>query len=300
MPSNKVILLIDDNKAFSEEFSKLSSTYGVTTIHKTNYKDMVDSLPTLYNKLCCIVLDINCLMEPTQEIERADFLGKAISFLDQNYSAIPRVILTAIPNGYEDVKKYFAEEKVFMKTSKDIINMIQYIDSIDIENVKIRSLYSDVFEIIERSSLANETETQIIDLIKKSESKDYSDILDSLAKIRRIQESIFQTINKEDKNILPDELFKENKDIKFWDIHKHLQGNPTRDSGFKPVSNVYYTNLIANFSELIYKVSSDNGSHNPYENNDYNPTSYSVKSLTNALMDFIRWFGSLNLTKPKK
>ena len=295
MNTQRVIFLIDDDTDFSKEFAQLSITYRIGTIHKTNYRDMVKDLPLLSGKLSCIVLDINCLIEPNQEVEREDFLGKAISYLDQNYKSLPRVILTAVPSGYDDVKKYFANEKVYMKTKNDIIAMLQYIDGLDIESEKIRSLYSDVFEILERSLNTNEIETQLLSLIKKSDSKDYSEIVDCLAKIRRIQESIFQNINKTNKEILPDSVFKENKDLKFWDIHKHLQGNPSRDTNYKAITKVYYSGLIADFSEMLYKISSDNGSHNPSENHGYNPTAYSVKSLMNALMDFIRWFGTLNI-----
>jgi len=99
-----------------------------------------------------------------------------------------------------------------------------------------------------------------------------------------------QTLNKKAKNVLPDNCFKSNKDIKFWDAHKHLSGNKTKDSGYIPTTTVYYSGVIELFSEIIYKISSDNGSHTPYENPDYYLTKYTVQSLTYALMDFLKWF----------
>ena len=220
------VLLVDDRIDFAFEFIKTAKTYDITIIHKTNYKDMVDVLSTISGKIVCIILDIKCFLEPDQEIEREDFLLKALSHLDQQYRDIPRVILTADDRGYEDVKKYSSDEKIYRKTNPDIIALYQYIQSLDSDKIKIRSTYANIFQIIDKSPIPDEIEVQFIELIKKSESNDYSQILSNLGTIRRIQESVFQSINKTNKDIIPDDLLKNNKDIKFRDIHRHLKGNP--------------------------------------------------------------------------
>jgi len=82
-------------------------------------------------------------------------------------------------------------------------------------------------------------------------------------------------------------------DIKYWDIHKHLSGNKTRDNNYNPTTTEYYSGVIESFSDCIYKVSSDNGAHNPYGNPDYKPTVYTVTALTNQLLDFLLWYKAL-------
>ena len=127
--------------------------------------------------------------------------------------------------GYTNVKEYFPQEKLFDKVDADITSLFKFIRSLDGEKIKIRNTFPQIFEIIDKSPLNDEAKVQFIDLIKNSESTEYSQILNNLSTIRRIHESIFQSINKTNKDIIPDELFKDNGDIKFWDIHRHLKGN---------------------------------------------------------------------------
>ncbi len=45
-------------------------------------------------------------------------------------------------------------------------------------------------------------------------------------------------------------------------------------------------------SECIYKIASDNGSHNPYDNTPL-PNKYTVQSLTFAFLEQLLWFKKL-------
>jgi hypothetical protein len=286
------VLLVDDDKEYANNFYQQAIDYEIKIFHKSSYNEMVESLPKFIGKIAAIILDIKCLIDSEHGAPDDAFLSKAIRFLDQNYSQIPRYILTGDTDGYEHVKRYSPHEKLFLK-AKDEINLLQEIHKLDLDLVKVRSKYSDVFTLIDNSILPDETEVQLIKVLQKQESNDYTDILDSLSTIRRIQESILQEINKKRTDILPDDKFKENKDVKFWDAHNHLKGNPTRENNYKPTSDVYYSGVIQASSEFVYNLASDNGAHKPYDNPDYEPTKHTVISCTNAILDLIKWYGNL-------
>ncbi len=289
------VLLVDDDKKFAREIISYAKSFEINIYHKTNFKDMVEFLNTVSRLIVCVVLDIRCLLEPDQQVEKVDFLSKALNHLDQQYKDLPRVILTADTEGYSNVKEYFPQEKLFKKINADIISLFQFIRSLDSEKIKIRNSFPQIFEIIDKSPLNDEAKVQFLDLIKNSESTEYSQILNNLSTIRRIQESIFQSINKTNKDIIPDELFKDNGDIKFWDIHRHLKGNvrEINPREWKTTTQEYYSGIIEYFSETLYKVASDAGAHSPYKKSDYKPTKFTVLSQLYALMDFIRWYGSI-------
>ena len=289
------VLLVDDDKDFAREIIRSAKSSEINIYHKTNFKDMVEFLNNLSRLLVCVILDVRCLLEPDQQVEKVDFLSKALAHLDRQYKDLPRVILTADTEGYSNVKEYFPQEKLFSKVESDIKSLFKFICSLDGEKIKIKNSFPQIFEIIDKSPLNDESKVQFIDLIKNSESTEYSQIVNNLGTIRRIQENIFQSINKTNKDIIPDVLFKENKDIKFWDIHKHLKGNvkEVNPREWKPTTKIYYSGIIEYFSETLYRVASDAGAHSPYKKSDYKPTKFTVLSQLYALMDFIRWYGSI-------
>jgi len=105
-----------------------------------------------------------------------------------------------------------------------------------------------------------------------------TEIKKNLALIRTILEKVFQTLNEKDENIIPNHCFNRNN-IRFREIHEHLKSRDT----------YCYTNIIEYFSQAIYRISSDQGSHSPDET-DYKATKYTAQSLTFALMDLLKWF----------
>ncbi|MCT4592814.1 MAG: hypothetical protein N4A57_00860 [Anaeromicrobium sp.] len=286
------VLLVDDRTDFSEGFKNEAQHHNILVATRTNYKDMVECLPKIKDKLATIILDIKCLKTPDQEIESEDFLTLALGHLDQNYSHIPRVILTADSARYDFVSKWFSNEKVYRKTTQDISALFECIknNGEKIDSIKIRHKYRDVFKLFDKQYLSEDTENDLLDLLMNMENKELSQIKKNLSAVRRIQEDVLQTINKINRNIIPDDCLKPNKDIKFHTIHRHLMGNKTRENNYKPTTTTYYDGVIEVFSESIYRVASDNGSHNPYLNPKYTPTKYTVQAVVYGLLDFLLWF----------
>ena len=104
------VLLVDDDKKFAREIISYAKSFEINIYHKTNFKDLVEFLNTVSRLIVCVVLDIRCLLEPDQQVEKVDFLSKALNHLDQQYKDLPRVILTADTEGYSNVKEYFPQE----------------------------------------------------------------------------------------------------------------------------------------------------------------------------------------------
>lgn len=281
------VLLVDDKVEFAHEFQRQAQNYNIKVIHKTNYKDMETALPSIADKLAAAILDIKCLKEPNQLMEGEDFLTLALELLNGKYQELPRAILTADPEGYSIAKKWYTQERLFKKIPGDIETLFEYIitKGSERENQRIRIKYSDIFSVFERGQLDLATENELLNLIKQANKNELAQIKNNLALIRRIQEKIFQTVNKQNKTILPDSCFKANKDLLFWDAHNHL-------SDKLRTGNVYYSGIPRSFSSCIYHVASDNGSHNPYESPEYQPTTYTVNAMLFALFDLMRWFSS--------
>lgn len=292
MPCKNYVLLVDDKYEFAEELKRSARSHNIDIVHKTNFRDMEVILSSIASKLTLIVLDIKCLKEPNQPIEGEDFLTIALSLLDEKYRELPRAILTADAEGYSTVKTWFPQEKLYKKIPGDIEALLNYITQkgLELENIKIRNKYFEVFQIFERGHVDIFVENELISLIKNMYSDDISQIKSSLVAIRRIQESILQTINKLDKNMVPDNCFKPNNDLKFWDAHKQLGGNKNKRNNYQPTQTEYYSGAIEAFSECIYKVASDNGAHNPYHNPSYQPTSFTVQAMVYSLFDLLLWF----------
>lgn len=293
MAKNSInVLLVEDNKDFADSFKRQSQSHNIQVKHVTNLEDMLKVLKQYHSGIATVVLDVKCLITPDQEIERPDFIGAAIHELDRQYPEVPRAIFTADSTSYESLENMMTHEKRFMKTSdglNDLFNLIKE-NAKNLHHLKVKEKYRHVFEIFSKGHLNINIESQLLDLLLSMDIDNTKTILDNLSAIRRIQEASFQAINKAHKRIIPDHLLKENKDITFRGLHKHLSGNKNYQSNYKPTSEVFYDGVIESFSEMIYAVTSDNGAHNPYEAPLYFPTKHTVKGCVYALLDFLLWF----------
>lgn len=295
-------LIVNDKISFIEPLTLLAKEKeNIELYHVTNFEHMKEELPKLVNKISCIILDVLCLITKDQEKVDENFIGIALTYLNQSFPELPRIIFTGEPGLFSDIKRYHSEEILLTKSIDDRSKLFSLIKEFGDkrDKIRLRHLYSDVFSIFEKSYLSAETENDLINILLQQNNKDFAQIKNNLVAIRRIQECIFQEINKKYPQKLPDENFKENKDILFGKIHKHLKGNKSFETDWKPVSTEYYSGVIESFSECIYRVSSDNGAHNPYENPIYKPTVYTVIALTNQLLDFLLWFKAIIIKEQK-
>lgn len=123
---DKALLLIDDKEDFKESFQTLAQRKGYKLAWGKSFEEMEAKLPELYKKITAIVLDIKCLITNDQEIEKEDFILKALLFLQAEYKDLPRVILTGDEKAF-DFSRFSKDELVFRKDPEDIERMFEKI-----------------------------------------------------------------------------------------------------------------------------------------------------------------------------
>lgn len=166
------ILLIDDRKDFIEAFTADCTAKGYALYSKRSLAGLKDLMPAVHHKISCVILDIKCLHTEDQEIEDPSFLPSAITYLDQNFSKFPRLILTGDDNEYDQIKKYFVDEDIYLKTPTDKDRLFAkikfYVDNSD--ELRIRRLNPEPFEAFRAGIIQDTKASTLVNLLRIEES----------------------------------------------------------------------------------------------------------------------------------
>ncbi|MFW2610322.1 hypothetical protein [Aliarcobacter butzleri] len=284
------ILIIDDREDFVKDFVTKMSTKNITVATAKSFEGLQKQMQKVYHKIAVVILDIKCLISDNQEIENEDFIGTAITFLDQNYPKFPRIILTGDDESFNGFKRFYKNEEVFLKGKEDELyeRIKWYCDNS--ENLKLKRDYSDIFEIFEQQLMDNAQEIQMLNILKNLNEKDSSKFGGILRDVRSMQESIYKKINQKNKAVVPDNMFKPNGMIKWNDLMKHLIGKLSESNCVKqriPDASSYKNQTIFNFADSLY------WSCGEYIHEDANRTymisNYALKSLIYNLLELMIW-----------
>ncbi len=280
------IFIVDDREDFVKQFIELAGTKQYKVASEKSFDGLKRKMPTLHNKIAVIILDIKCLLTDDQEIEDQSFISTALSYLDTNYPKFPRIILTGDDSAFVNFQGFFKNEDVFLKTPEGLNLMFEKIKyySDNSEDLKIRRDYMDVFKIFEDNLMESTQETQVLSLLKKLDEKNITKYKGILTNIRSVQEMIYKQINKKDKTVVPDNMFKSSGMINFNKLMKHLNGYPVN---YIPTRTVYQNNTISNFSNSLYWSC---GEYIHEEaNRQYMISNMALKSLIFNLMELLIW-----------
>jgi hypothetical protein len=283
------VILIEDQETFAEHFIREANSKHINISHKKSLDGLKSLLPKYEHKFAAVILDIKCLLSDDQEIENANFIGAAMTYLDQEVSGFPRVILTGDDKEFEGLSRYYTNEKLFLKTPdglSDLFEKIQYyIDNS--ENLRIKRTYTSVFEIFENNWIDAQGEQQLLKIIKTGLSEqDKTQFKGIFADIRSMQERIYKTINARNKNVVPDSMIKPNGMLLFNPLMKHLSGTRNRP-GSAATTTVYQNNTVDNLANAIYWSCGEYIHENP--NRTYFVSDNTIKSLTHALLEILLW-----------
>lgn len=291
------ILLIDDSRnddPFIESFQAKARDFGMKITHFERGKKGLEELKLNQFKYQGIILDARCIWDENKEHPDDKFLNRIIAELERVENELnvffPAVVNTAFVEDFQEERELIlgrGGDIFFKSTNNDeegnkIFNFLKD----KIENSEVWK-FKDVFEIFDKNYLDTAYRKHLVSLLKTSGSTDPTVIKQNLALIRSLQEEIYQTINKKDKNIVPDSAAFPN--VSFWKVQRNLLGNKDKLNDYRPTTTVYQNNWIDSLSECIYKISSDNGSHNPYDKTPL-PSKYTVQSLTFAFLEQLLWF----------
>ena len=247
------IIFVEDQENFANDFITNAFSKGIYVKHCKSLNGLKSLLPKLEHKYIAVILDIKCLIDDDQEIENANFIGAAITYLDQNVPRFPRFILTGDDTEFESLSRYYTSEKLFLKTPQELENLFRDIaDCIkNSEYLRIKREFWTVFEIFENGLIDNQGEKQLLNIIKTGVSeKNALQFKGILADVRSMQELIYKTINSRNTDVVPNAMFKSNGMLKFNELMKHLSGN--LNPQYQPTSTVYQNNTIANLAKTLY------------------------------------------------
>ena len=284
------ILIIDDREDFVEGFINIASSKGIVVAKEKSFEGLKNKMPKLQHKIAVVILDIKCLISDNQEIESEDFIGTAITYLDQNYPNFPRMILTGDDDAFKGYQTYHKDEEIFLKTDDEIEKLFDrvkyYCDNS--ENLRIKREYPEIFEIFEQGLINYREEQLLINILKNIDENDQTKFGGILRDIRSIQEIIYKQINEKDKNVVPDSMFKLNDDmIDFNKLMRHLSGNKDRNNNYQTTSRIYQNQAIENFSNTLYRTSGEylHGGIN----REYMISNMALKSLIYNLLELLLW-----------
>lgn len=300
MPKAIHILLIDDEQkesAFIESFQNKARDFGMKITHFERGKTGLEELKVNSYKYEALILDARCIWDEKQEYPDDKFLTRAVAELErlerELYKTYPTVVNTGYIEAFQQEREFIVSRQgeIFEKATDDESKSIRIFEFLKdkIENSE-EWKYRDVFEIFDENYLNSSFRGHFLKLLKTCNSDDPTEIKKNLALLRSLQEEIFQTLNKKDPQIVPDYATKPN--VSFWKVHKHLSGNKEKHNNYQPTTEVFQNNWIEYLSEVIYKIASDNGSHNPYENTPL-PNTYTIQSLKFAFLEQLVWFKKL-------
>lgn len=181
-------------------------------------------------------------------------------------------------------KQAYADGKVFDKLDDKVELCIAIKKAADKQPLtKAKHNNPELMEIFEVGYLSDNVEGNVMDLLIKPLPRSNTELKEILTNIRSIQESCL--LKLESIRVLDNSLrtFKEKMN--------HLSGNPSYQSGWKPISNVYQLKEIRNLHEWIYHTC---GTYIHYLEDQhyagYMISNYAVESLRTGLLEILMWF----------
>jgi hypothetical protein len=292
------ILLIDDRKDFYETFRYDIEAQGWNLLHQKSLDGLKKVMPQLHQKLACVILDIKCLHTDDQEKESSDFIGDAITYLDQNFPKFPRVILTGDDKDFEGFKTYNKSESVYLKTPQGQKDLIEKLAHFIQHSVRLRIIREnpEAFQTFENNHLNTEKEKELIELLLALENVKDINLSDNIAKTRRFLEVIFKRLNELSTAFVPNEFITGDSVNLAYSIRflSGLSVNPhwNRKVNISPSGKTLPDHIIY-IVQMIKDVASSAGNHDYNERVTHNALFTSVYGLLELLV----WFNDFMESK---
>lgn len=298
------VLLLDDEIDFLQDFEQSAKSHRVIIEnHFTNAKEGIQYIKENHNKIDAVILDGFFLSdEEASKIKSKKALSQTISTLKKLFHTegihIPHCILT----GYlEDLKddSISLDTKIFHK-GEDDEKLFEYLKNQvkKSEDYKIKNTYSDVFKVFDNGYMPQDKEPDLIQILKKMESKAKYNKDGAFNPLRKMYEAFVKCFH--------DEAFETDKDQDF--VHRKIFSGPNHEhvnikgswfyfSGMEvkrngktfikersePVFPEHIKNLTSGFVDLIQTESHDY----PEE-----VTHYAYKSAVFALLELLVWYNN--------
>ena len=277
------MLIIDDSQSYVEALYREVQRFSILLRHAGSLEEGREFFEGPEgSSITGIILDVKCMKARRQEVPDSSFITAAIKYFGEKASHLPLVVLTGETDQYHNLKELYEGTLRVYSKGRDENEMITFLlaEAQKLDWVRLRQSYQDVFAVIDRF-LDTEAEQELTSCLREIDSTDFTTIKNSLSCLRRLQENIYLAINRADSELLPQRFV--GGELNIVGAYKHLA----------ETGQVERYKIIDRFSELIYKITSDNGAHTPHANPKYPPSRYSVHAVTFAMLDLLLWFGSL-------
>lgn len=285
------IILIDDDDKFAKSFTNEAFAYAkITVAHKTSLAGLKTLLPAYGHKYAAVVLDIKCLTEDGQAKEDASFITAALKYLDTTIAGFPRFILTGDESEFDTLKKYYQQEKLFLKKPDDQEKLLHELNHCvtNAEPLRIKRENSDVFQVFDRNLLPVAKETKLISVFKGLKETNPANFKGIIGDIREIHEDVYKSLNQRNKNVIPNQFINAHGSPSFSGaLHNHLLGNPGGRPTFAPTTLVYQDSTISSHTKFIHAACSE-FLHNSSKTG-YVISVYTLRALINALAEILIW-----------
>jgi len=281
MPDTPVIplqiLIIDDATPYVESLHRDAQQHAIRLLHARSLEEGREIFREA-GGVAGVILDGKCLKEKGQEVPDNSFLSAAIKYFGEQAPHLPLVVLTGETELYRNLSDLYAGTLPVFSKGGDESAMLTHLlaEANKLDWLKIVTQYREVFEGLSEL-LGREAEKELISCLMHMGSTDRTVIKNNLSSVRRLQERVYIVLHKNRPALVPAHLVA--SEVNVVGIYK----------GLVEKGAIERYKVIDRFSELIYKVSSDNGAHTPFANPKYPPTKYTVQAVIFALLDLVLW-----------
>lgn len=285
------IIIIDDSQDFIQTFANEAKAKNIDVVSEKSLAGLKKLLPTLEHKFAAVVLDIKCLLEDDQDKEDSGFIGSALTYLNSTIPLFPRFILTGDESEFDALRKFYKNERMFIKQPQDMEKLFQELEYCvqQAEPLRIKRDNIQIFDAFERELLPANKETTVINIIKLNNEKDPpANFRGVIGDIRDVHEEIYKSLNRRNRNIVPNRFINGNGSPTFTnDFNRHMAGYPDSGNKYTPTTPVYQDSTISSHTQLIHRACSEY--LHSSSKTQYSISKYTVKSLINSLMELIIW-----------
>jgi hypothetical protein len=278
-PMSLTMLIIDDATSYVESLFRDAQRQSIRLVHARSLEEGRELFGGKEGRgIAGIILDGKCLKEKGQEVPDNSFLSAAIKYFGDRAPHLPLLVLTGEADLYRNLSDLYAGTLLVYSKGRDENEMLTHLlaEAQQLDWLKIVTQYREVFDGLAQC-LGAEAERELVSCLMNMGSEEATVIKNTLSSLRRLQERIYIVLHKADPGLVPGHLVA--SEVNVVGVYKNLAE--------KGVIERY--KVIDRFSELVYKVSSDNGAHTPYEKPKYPPTQYTVQCVTFALLDLLLW-----------
>lgn len=301
------VLWFDDEHKTLEMYKEDAQSIGIELIGFSNAKDGIKELQNNIStsEYSAILLDGKFLDESGQDvndISNSAFgsVAKFLLELKAKNIIFPWFVFsgqTSFIKEKNDLLSVFADRRLgygrvfeknkegFNKLCKEIIKCVG-----EIEIIRIRTKYSDVFECFGDKYLPIETSNNLIEVLLSIENNSWS--LNSFPPLRKVIEAVYSKLNEYDDKLLPYGCLRfENNQVNFKLCELRLTGKDIRNSSSVVTYHAIPKVLPDHLGNLIGEMTRF-CSVNAHIDHKKHINSYTLKFILFYTMNLVTWFKS--------